>query len=174
MECPKIIVVDKKNNFLSVDTFTNALENESVRRIVRVLVYNSGNKILLQRRGTSTPIFPGMWDTSAAGHVDEGEDAKTAALRELHEEVGISNVSLNQIHEAYTKEISGELSLHCYAIIYSCMFEGEIKVDGEEVLEGKWFSPEELRNEIEKNPDDFTPGLKLTLEKHETLYSKEL
>ena len=35
-------------------------------------------------------LYPGKITSSAGGHVDEGENYKTAALRELKEELGIS------------------------------------------------------------------------------------
>lgn len=45
-------------------------------------------KILLTRRKDSATLFPGQW-VLPGGHVDEGEDLITAALREVKEETGI-------------------------------------------------------------------------------------
>lgn len=45
-------------------------------------------KILLTRRKDSAALFPGEW-VLPGGHVDEGEDLVTAAIREVQEETGI-------------------------------------------------------------------------------------
>lgn len=46
-------------------------------------------RILLQQRSFSKDSFPGQWDMSSAGHVTYGDTVKTAALRELQEELGV-------------------------------------------------------------------------------------
>lgn len=48
-----------------------------------------GNKILLQKRPDDKKTFPGFW-TFPGGHVDAGEDALTAIIREVKEETGIT------------------------------------------------------------------------------------
>ncbi|MBL8015008.1 MAG: NUDIX domain-containing protein [Candidatus Doudnabacteria bacterium] len=45
-------------------------------------------KVLLQKRSPSAKNFPGFW-TLPGGHVDFGEDALTAAIREVEEETSI-------------------------------------------------------------------------------------
>ena len=55
-----------------------------------VMVYLiKDSKVLLQRR-QNTGFSDGMWDSSASGHVEEGETMKEAAIRELSEEVGVT------------------------------------------------------------------------------------
>ncbi|WP_353807848.1 NUDIX domain-containing protein [Agromyces sp. SYSU T00194] len=47
-----------------------------------------GERVLLQRRA-GTGFYDGWWGASAAGHVDPGESAATAAAREAAEEIGV-------------------------------------------------------------------------------------
>ena len=48
-----------------------------------------GREVLLQlRRGTG--FLDGHWAVSAAGHVEPGEDAVRAAVREVDEEIGVA------------------------------------------------------------------------------------
>lgn len=47
-------------------------------------------EVLMQKRSSNKDSFPGQYDTSCAGHIDAGEDAFSAAMRELQEELGIT------------------------------------------------------------------------------------
>ncbi len=58
-------------------------------RIILVALIDDRNRVLLQQRSKEKSINPNMWDISTAGHVDAGEDALDAAIREVAEEIGI-------------------------------------------------------------------------------------
>ena len=45
--------------------------------------------IYFQQRSYDKKDFPGLYDISAAGHVDIGEDSEVAVIRETQEEIGI-------------------------------------------------------------------------------------
>ena len=49
----------------------------------------SGYDILLQKRSQNKDSFPGLYDTSSAGHIPAGDEPLESAIRELHEELGI-------------------------------------------------------------------------------------
>ena len=52
-----------------------------------VVITSSG--CLWQLRGYGKDSAPGQWDHACTGHVSLGEDARTAAVRELREEIGV-------------------------------------------------------------------------------------
>lgn len=47
------------------------------------------DRVLLQRRAPVKESWPGRWDISVAGHVNAGESAIDAAIRETGEELGL-------------------------------------------------------------------------------------
>ena len=47
-------------------------------------------EVLLQKRSLEKDSYPGLWDTSSAGHIPAGEEPLPSALRELREELGIA------------------------------------------------------------------------------------
>jgi isopentenyldiphosphate isomerase len=53
------------------------------------VVVVTGSGCLWQLRGYGKDSAPGQWDHACSGHVGLGEDARTAALRELAEEIGV-------------------------------------------------------------------------------------
>lgn len=44
----------------------------------------------LQQRGLDRPLYPGLYDLAATGHIDPGESALEGALREAREEIGLA------------------------------------------------------------------------------------
>jgi isopentenyldiphosphate isomerase len=58
-------------------------------RTVHLWVTNARGEILFQKRSLAKESFPGAWDVSAAGHIESGETSGHAAIKELHEELGI-------------------------------------------------------------------------------------
>src|SRR6267154_5416763 len=61
-----------------------------LHRAVHVLVFNARGEVFLQKRSMTKDKSPGLWDSSASGHVDSGEDYDTCVVRELREEIGLS------------------------------------------------------------------------------------
>src|SRR5579863_6783618 len=60
-----------------------------LHRAVHVLVFNARNEVFLQKRSMKKDRQPGLWDSSASGHVDTGESYDACAVRELREEIGL-------------------------------------------------------------------------------------
>jgi 16S rRNA (adenine1518-N6/adenine1519-N6)-dimethyltransferase len=61
-----------------------------LHRATHVLLTNPSGELFLQRRSFVKDRFPGRWDSSAAGHVDLGEDYAVCAHREVAEELGLA------------------------------------------------------------------------------------
>src|SRR5436190_8691061 len=60
-----------------------------LHRAVHVLVFNARGEVFLQKRSMSKDTSPGLWDSSASGHLDSGEVYDYCAVRELREEIGL-------------------------------------------------------------------------------------
>ena len=61
-----------------------------LHRAVHVLVFNARGEVFLQKRSMTKDKCPGLWDSSASGHVDAGEAYDATAVRELREEIGLA------------------------------------------------------------------------------------
>jgi isopentenyldiphosphate isomerase len=62
-----------------------------MHRAVHILVFDESGRLFLQKRSLHKDLNPGLWDTSAADHVDAHEDYASGAARELREELGIEH-----------------------------------------------------------------------------------
>ena len=86
----QIDVLDENGNKLGVvKTRAEVHANGLWHQAAHVWIFNSKGEILLQKRSMQKESWPGLWDTSAAGHLSAGDTPKEAAIRELREELGI-------------------------------------------------------------------------------------
>lgn len=84
-------IYNDNNETLGIEKMkSEAHKNGLWHRSSHIWIYNSRSEILLQLRADNKEMYPNMWDISAAGHVDAGEEPIVAALREMEEEIGLS------------------------------------------------------------------------------------
>ena len=79
-----IDVVDVDNNIIRQAPRYEVHNKRLMHRSVHILVFNSQGNLFLQKRSMTKDENPGLWDTSAAGLVDSGEDYLHCAKRELN------------------------------------------------------------------------------------------
>jgi diadenosine hexaphosphate hydrolase (ATP-forming) len=93
----------------------------------------------------------GHW-TWPKGHLEPGETLEEAALREIEEETGISDLEI--INKAGIQKYlfkDGENEIHKSVHIFLVRSEGDetIKVQTEEISEAEWFLPDTALEKIE-------------------------
>lgn len=137
-------------------------------RIARIMVEDeAGENILLQKRSLNNPLYPGRWDNSAAGHVDDGEDYLTAAKRELFEEIGIKANDLVEIGKYYNSTKAGDYTLNQFNTVYKYVTKDTPnKLQKKEVSEVKWFSKSELKRLVKESPELCTNGVINVVERY--------
>lgn len=117
-------------------------------------------EFLWQRRSEKVDRYPGDYDISAGGHVNLGESLVEAAVREVHEEIGVE-IEISDLKFM----IEAPFNRNRFAWVYAVDFTGredDFKFDDGEVSEVKWVpyaEMEEFRSKYAKEPlrrDDFT------------------
>ncbi|HWA28994.1 MAG TPA: NUDIX domain-containing protein [Lacunisphaera sp.] len=125
-------------------------------RAVHLLVVNRAGKVFLHRRSMQKDLFPGFWDSSAAGHVGAGEDYDGTAVRELEEELGCRPETLPQpLFKIEAREETG----HEFVWVYRVEAEGPFVLHPDEIERGDWFSPAEIDRWIAERPHEIAPAL---------------
>lgn len=82
-----------------------------------ILRSNSCNIQILLHRRKNTGYEDGKWDISGSGHVDEGETAKMAVIRECAEELGIK-VKIDDLEFVHLSHRVGSNDGRTYYDIY--------------------------------------------------------
>ncbi|HEY2951279.1 MAG TPA: NUDIX domain-containing protein [Verrucomicrobiae bacterium] len=127
-------------------------------RAVHVLVFNARGDIFLQQRSMKKDCFPGVWDSSASGHLDTGEDYDACAVRELHEELGWQ--ARRQPLRLFKIEARAETGQE-FVWVYRCEAEGPFQLQAEEIERGDWFQPQAVTRWIAERPQDFANAFPL-------------
>ncbi len=152
-------VVDENDCVLFQASRQKVHKNGWLHRSVHILVFNSEGKLFLQKRSQNKDENPGYWDTSAAGHVNAGEDYLTCAKRELGEELGIQE-ELEFINGITARpETFGE-----HVKTYLCKTEKKITINPLEIDEGKYWDLDEISQALKNSNLLFTSTFRLIFE----------
>lgn len=130
-----------------------------------VLIFNEQGQILLQLRPKHDYIFPGHWDSSVGGGIDEGEEPEAAAAREMQEEISISPAILPVTHlhcryPAWKPDTTRETDLW----VYRTTCNGPFTPDPREVEKVEFFTLEQVKGMIAKG-EKVHPEVVIFLEK---------
>jgi isopentenyldiphosphate isomerase len=109
---------------------------------VHLLVINSKNELLLQKRSKSTRIFPLRWDSSVGGHVTKGESLESALKKEAYEEIALDNFKAEFLAQY---EIIADNNLESVCL-FIAKHDGPFQANPNEVSELKFWSLEEIEN----------------------------
>ena len=126
-------------------------------RAVHVLIYNGRGEIFLQKRSHLKDNHPGVWDSSAAGHLDCGEEYDQCVLREVREELGHH---LTEVPQRILRIEACEATGQEFVWVYRCEAEGPFELHPEEIETGGWFLPAQVSIWMREKPADFAPGFR--------------
>lgn len=124
-------------------------------RAVHILVFNDIGQLLMQKRSMKKDLNQGLWDTSAAGHVDAGEDYDDCAPRELTEELGIEA----ELLKLFKLEASPDLGME-FIQVYRCRHNGPFSIAVDEIDEIRWLEPGDIDRQVETNSARLTETFK--------------
>lgn len=127
-----------------------------LHRAVHVFVQRPDGKMLIHLRSPDKEEFPGVWTSSASGHVSAGEDYDSAAKRELDEELGISP-PLTRCHKfGACSETSFE-----FTELFHAVSEDALTVDPVEIVDVQWWGISEIATRVKSDSTFFSPAFVL-------------
>ncbi len=134
-------------------------ENGLRHKAALIIVQNKKGHFLAVQRSKNKKVFPLMWIIGAGGGVPVGETYKTAAKRELSEELGI----IAPLKLIFDFDYKSEITSY-FAKVYLVNWDEKIKLNLEEGSKIKWATKEEVEKLAKGG--ELCPDTKLFFEKY--------
>ncbi len=164
MKKKEVILVDENDSQIGSSGKMEAHQAGKLHRAFSIFIFDSSGRMLLQKRAQTKYHSAGLWSNSCCSHPSPGEATEAAAHRRLREELGI-DCPLREVHQfVYRASLEDGLSEYEYDHVLIGTCDEEPKPDPAEVDDWKWVDPEALRRDIERNPDQYTYWLRVSLE----------
>ncbi|YCM45130.1 16S rRNA (adenine(1518)-N(6)/adenine(1519)-N(6))-dimethyltransferase RsmA [Verrucomicrobiaceae bacterium 227] len=149
-----LAVVDDEDKVVGSERRDVIHRDDLKHRAVHIFALNKHGEIFLQKRSRLKDKCPGLWDSSAAGHVDAGEEYEACAIRELEEELGLSDHAVREV---------GKLGAHAntgweHVRLYATLADGKVRFPCVEIEYGQWFTMAQIEDWVNAVPEDFAPG----------------
>jgi isopentenyl-diphosphate delta-isomerase len=119
-------------------------------------VFNKDGKVLVTRRADTKKVWPGVWTNSVCGHPGPDEPFKTAILRRLHEELGMTADNIRVMLPKYTYKTPPYKGIieHEFCPVFFADTDQEPSPNPDEVAEYKWMEWDEFTKQASSDTDD--------------------
>lgn len=112
--------------------------------VVHVCLFNARGEMLIQQRQHTKRSYPDRWDVSVGGGVIAGETVREAAMRELHEELGLRL----ELSEMAAVTLSFDGGFDDYFLADCDVPLSALTLQTEEVQAVRWVTCEEIKSMI--------------------------
>ena len=168
MEEEKVILVNENDEQIGVMPKLEAHEKAVLHRAFSVFILNHKQELMLQQRAHHKYHSPGLWTNTCCSHQREGETNVQAGTRRLQEEMGFTTSLRETISFIYKAPFDNGLTEHELDHVLIGHYELPPVVNPEEVADWKWMSIEDVKDDIDKHPDDYTAWFKIIFDKFYT------
>src|SRR5437879_4903601 len=146
-------VVDKNDRIRNYASRSEVHGNNLRHRAVHILIFNQAGEVYLQQRSRWKDRHPLKWDSSAAGHVADGERSDDTAQRELNEELGVRDA-----RQKIAKLTASQYTDQEFIWVYRGSISGDLVPNKSEIEQGAFLSPSVIDGWTSSRPEDFAPG----------------
>ncbi len=155
-----IIEVNKEDRKIDLRPRNDFYDGEHIHRASHLILFNLEGKMLLPRRAKTKRWYPLLYDFAVGGTVED-ETYTHCIKREVSEELGIV-VPIRKVFKYFSSD-SGKDS--AFRMIFIAKTNQPIEYN-EEVESVRWIFPNELKKDIQQNPQNYAPYFIIGLEKY--------
>jgi len=157
----QVILVDKDDKPIGLMNKMEAHEKALLHRAFSVFVFNEKGELMLQQRAAHKYHSPLLWANTACSHQREGESNVKAGRRRLQEEMGFSTELKEIFSFIYKAPFDNGLTEHEFDHVLIGRFDDEPKINPDEVASYKWMKLDDVKKDIESNPEIYTAWFKI-------------
>ena len=151
-----IIAVDEFDKEIGSIEKMEAHNKGILHRAFSILVFNSNNQLLLQKRNKDKYHSPGLWTNTCCSHPRYGEELQDAIYRRLKEEMGFTCELKEVFSFVYKVEFEDNLFENEYDHVFIGRYDGKVVANKDEADDFKWVDISEVKADIVNNPELYT------------------
>lgn len=160
MDSNLIQIVDERDQPIGSASKQEAWAQGLWHRIVEIILEDGKGNVLLQHRSPTKDTYPNCLDDSVGGHVDAGESYEQAAYRELHEELGVDGIKLEEVGSFKYKNTWRDLRFCRFVKVYRAIIDFTPEShEPDKIDRVQWFSISEVKRLIKEGPGQVTDTL---------------
>jgi isopentenyl-diphosphate delta-isomerase len=161
MEEEQVILVNENDEQIGLMPKLEAHQKAILHRAFSVFIFNDKAELLLQKRAASKYHSPNLWTNTCCSHQRAGETNIGAGKRRLQEEMGF-DCDLKEVFSfIYKAPFDNGLTEHELDHVMVGFFKDTSKINEEEVATYKWMLLEDVRKDLETNPEVYTEWFKI-------------
>lgn len=165
MKEENVILVNENDEQIGLMPKTEAHKKAVLHRAFSIFVMNDKGETMLQQRAAHKYHSPLLWTNTCCSHQREGETNIDAGRRRLKEEMGFVTELEELFSFIYKAPFDNGLTEHELDHVMIGDYNEEPVVNSEEVADWKWMKPAAIKEDIAKNPNDYTAWFKIIFEK---------
>jgi isopentenyl-diphosphate delta-isomerase len=145
-----------------------------LHRAFSLFIFDRDGRLLMQQRSPSKRLWPKYWSNSCCSHPRRGESMQEATSRRLQDELNIE-AELEFVYKFAYHASYGELGAEnelCW--VYLGRTEDTIVPNRNEIAATRSLHARELQDELDANPQQFTPWFKLEWQQLREQHAKVL
>lgn len=157
----EVILVNEADEQIGTMEKMEAHRQGVLHRAFSIFVFAKDGRMLLQKRADDKYHSGGLWTNTCCSHPAPGTTTVKAASQRLNEEMGFTTSLLHAFTFIYKAPFSNGLTEHELDHVFIGYYDGEVHPDPGEVKEYNYFSFGEIRQMLEKNPENFTAWFRI-------------
>ena len=161
----QVILVNENDEQIGTMPKMEAHEKALLHRAFSVFVFNDKDELMLQQRASHKYHSPLLWTNTCCSHQRVGESNIEAGKRRLMEEMGFEVPLKDTISFIYKAPFDNGLTEHEFDHILVGTYNGEPKINPDEVEDWKWMSLDNVQADMQQQPQLYTAWFKIIFEK---------
>ena len=162
----KVILVDVNDNQIGLMPKLEAHEKGVLHRAFSVFIFNKNGDLMLQKRSLSKYHSPGLWTNTCCSHQRDGESNIKSGKRRLNEEMGFETMLIEKTSFIYQAKFDNGLTEHEFDHILVGYYDKSPNINSDEVDSWKWMSMNNVQDDINEFPENYTAWFKIIFKKY--------
>lgn len=158
-----VILVDENDKEIGTEEKMKTHKEGKLHRAFSIFIFNSKGEMLLQKRAKSKYHSGGLWSNACCSHPRPEENLEQSTHRRLKEEMGFDCDLQKAFHFVYKTSLDNNLTEYEFDHVFIGEYDEEVKINQNEAEDFKWVSIDTLKEDVEKNPENYTVWFKIAL-----------